>query len=195
MWLWVSRLQYHDNIMAILCWQMCVLVAIVTKLLLILIENTETSPESAMANIALSRLQPRKQTAWKTFSSVLRDRYTPALSTPTLVSHYAVNELQQSDGTLMDICIPEEGFWHYWLLTDGKYVCRCVVLHYAELLRHCLKVLMSQCFHGIFQSPAGVESREWIPCIWFTYGGLMLSCWAPESRHQDPTVYCLYSLH
>ena len=53
---------------------MCVLVAIVTKLLLILIENTETSPESAMANIALSRLQPRKQTAWKTFSSVVKLR-------------------------------------------------------------------------------------------------------------------------
>ena len=79
-------------------------------LLLILIENTETSPESARANIALSRLEPRKQTAWKTCSSVLRDIYTPALSTPTLVSHYAVNELQQSDGTLMDICIPEEGY-------------------------------------------------------------------------------------
>ena len=55
-------------------------------------------------------LQPRKQTAWKTCSSVLRDIYTPAPSTPTLVSHYAVNELQQSDGTLMDICIPEEGY-------------------------------------------------------------------------------------
>ena len=80
------------------------------------LQNTETSPESARANIALSRLQPRKQTAWKTCSSVLRDIYTPALSTPTLVSHYAVNELQQSDGTLMDICIPEEGYWHYWTL-------------------------------------------------------------------------------
>ena len=41
---------------------------------------------------------------------VLRDIYTPAPSRPTLVSHYAVNELQQSDGTLMDICIPEEGY-------------------------------------------------------------------------------------
>ena len=82
-------------------------------------------------------------------------------------------------------------------ITDYTDYLTRVLLHHVGL-ELSLKVLMRQqtMFSRNISISCWVEAKcvESIPCIWFTYRGLMLSCWAQESRHQDP-LSSLYSLH
>ena len=82
-------------------------------------------------------------------------------------------------------------------ITDNTDYLTCVFLHHVGL-ELSLKVLMRQqiMFSRNISISCWVEAKcvESIPCIWFTYRGLMLSCWAQESRHQDPLSSTLSTL-
>ena len=172
MWLWVSRLQYYGNIMAILCWQMYVLVAIVTELLLILIQNTETSPESARANIALSRSSHENKQLGK---------HAPVFSVISTLLHWArphSYRIMQS----MSYNNQMELWWTFAYrrrdtdstdITDYTDYLTCVLLHHVGL-ELSLKVLMRQ---------QTMFSRN-----------ISISCWV-EAKCVGSREYSVYLVH